>query len=60
MEYKGKKYCVFPNYMLKFDGSVQAVEGSAMENFIRLRGINENRKYDFIALLKFKIIFYNF
>lgn len=43
-EYKGKIYCIFPNYLIKFDGSIKAVEGSADENFIKLMGIKEKRK----------------
>lgn len=43
-EYKGKRYCIFPNYLIQFDGSIKAVEGSAEENFIKLMGIKEKRK----------------
>ena len=43
-EYKGKKYIIFPNYILKFDGSIEPVKGSSHENFIKLRGIKEYNK----------------
>lgn len=42
--YKDKRYAIFPNYLLKFDGSIEPIKGSAKENFIKLRGIEEYKK----------------
>ena len=42
--YKNKRYAIFPNYLIKYDGSIESIKGSAQENFIRLRGIKEYQK----------------
>ena len=42
--YKNKRYAIFPNYLLKFDGSIEPIKNSAQDNFIKLRGLKEYQK----------------
>ena len=43
-KYENKEYSIFPNYLLKYNGSIEIIEGSELDNFNKLKGMQEFKK----------------